>query len=130
MVTAGASNALRDNGKGLSPMSLLTPPSLPVERNRLARIRRQAKKRGLRVLTDWTGNYNLVATHVEPPRALAGLEHASLESIETAVTTPLPPPRPPRQRLRVERLTTPPQASHPAAESFTTLVDLLNGGGA
>jgi hypothetical protein len=114
-------------------MLLLTPPSSPVERNRLARVRRQAKKRGLRVLKDWTGAYNLVDTHVEPPRALAGLQHASLDDIETAVTIPLPPPRPPRQRPRVERLTElprPPQAPHPAAESFTHLVDLLNGGGA
>jgi hypothetical protein len=111
------------------------PNNQNVDRNRLARIRRQARKRGFRILKDWTGAYNLVDTHVEPPRALAGLEHASLADIETAVTTPLPPPRPPRKRSTVERLTgpvgpQPSQASHPAADSFTHLVNLLNGGAA
>jgi hypothetical protein len=110
------------------------PNNQNVDRNRLARIRRQARKRGFRVLRDWTGGFNLVNTHVEPPRALVGLEHASLADIETAVATPLPPPRPPRKRS-VERLTEPAgaqpsQASHPAAASFGSLIDLLNGGGA
>jgi hypothetical protein len=90
------------------------------DRNRLARIRRQARKRGFRVLKDWTGGYNLVDTHVEPPRALPGLEHAPLQDIETAVTTPLP-----RKRPTVERLT--PQASHPTADSIVSLIDLLKG---
>jgi hypothetical protein len=109
------------------------PNNKKYERNHLARLRRQAKKRGLRVLKDFTGSYNLVDTHVEPPRALAGLEHACLSDIETAVTTPLPPPRPPRKRQPAARLDgnglpQPSQASHPAATSFTTLVDLLKGG--
>ena len=115
--------------------SPIPPNNQNVDRNRLARIRRQARKRGFRVLRDWTGAYNLVDTHVEPPRALAGLEHTSLSDIETAVTTPLPPPRPPRKRSPVERLTEPvgvqpPQAPHPAAASFGSLIDLLNGRGA
>jgi len=96
-----------------------------VERTRLARVRRVAKKRGLRILKDWTGRYNLVDTHVEPPRALVGLEHASLSDIEAAVFTPLPPPRPPRKRNGGA----PQQASHPAAASFTRLVDLLKAQG-
>ena len=104
-----------------------------VERNHLARIRRQAKKRGHRVLKDWTGEYSLVDANVEPPRALAGLEHASLEAIEVAVTTPLPPPRPPRKRPAMARLEDngspqPSQAPHPAAANFTSLVDFLKGG--
>src|SRR5262245_57082767 len=112
--------------------SVLPPHNQNVERKRLARIRRQARKRGCRVLKDWTGQWNLVDTHVEPPRALAGLEHVSLSDIETAVTTPTPPPRPPRKRPPVERLTEPPaspasQANHPAAASFTNLVELLKG---
>jgi hypothetical protein len=99
-----------------------------VDRNRLARIRRQARKRGLRVLKDWTGGWNLVDAHVEPPRALVGLEHTSLEVIETVIATPLPPARPRSQkRPAVERLT--PQASHPAASSFTGLVEQLMKGG-
>jgi len=98
--------------------------------NHLARIRKQAKRRGLRVLKDFTGNYNLVSTHTEPPRALAGLEHASLSDIEVAVFTPLPPPRPPRQRVARLADPQPSQTSHPAAASFVSLVDLLNGGGA
>src|SRR5262245_11335350 len=75
-----------------------SPDNQNVDRNRLARIRRQARKRGHRVLKDWTGSYSLIDAYVEPPRALAGLEHASLSDIETAVFTPLPPPRPPRKR--------------------------------
>jgi hypothetical protein len=110
----------------------ITSHSQNGERNLLARIRRQARKRGLRVLKDWTGSYNLVDTHIEPPRALVGLEHASLSDIEAAVRTPLPPPRPTRKRPPVERLTEAvepsSQASHPAAGGFTDLVDLLKGG--
>jgi hypothetical protein len=112
----------------------ITSHSQNGERNLLARIRRQARKRGLRVLKDWTGSYNLVDTHIEPPRALVGLEHASLSDIEAAVRTPLPPPRPTRKRPPVERLTEviepqPSQASPSAAAAagFTDLVDLLKG---
>ena len=104
-----------------------------VDRYYLARIRRLAKKRRLRILKDWTGQYSLVDANVEPPRALVGLEHASLSDIKTAVATPLPPPRPPRKRPPVAHLTDtiepqPSQANHPAASSFTHLVDLLKGG--
>jgi hypothetical protein len=102
-----------------------------VDRNRLARIRRWAKRRGHRVLKDWTKQYSLVDANVEPPRALAGLEHASLEDIEVAVTTPLPPPRPSHKRPPMARLEgngspQPSQASHPPARSFEVLIDLLN----
>jgi hypothetical protein len=73
----------------------ITPPLLSDngERNHLARIRRQAKKRGFRVLKDWTGTFSLVDAKIEPPRALIGLVHVPLPKIETAVTTALPPPK-------------------------------------
>jgi hypothetical protein len=108
-----------------------SPRHQNVDRNRLARIRRWAKRRGHRVLKDWTGQYSLVDANVEPPRALAGLEHASLSDIEVAVTTPPPPPRPSRKRQPMARLEgngspQSPQASHPGARSFEVLIDLLN----
>ena len=102
------------------------PCHLNVERNHLARIRRQAKKRGFRILK--AGTYSMVDdARISPPRALAGLEHRPLAEIESAVATPLPPPRPPRQRSAVGRLTEaqPSQASHPAADSFVSLIDLV-----
>jgi hypothetical protein len=64
--------------------------------NYLARVRRQATKRGLKIRKDWSGGFNLITTNTVPPRALAGLEHVSLSEIEAAVCTPLPPPRPAR----------------------------------
>lgn len=65
------------------------------DRNHLARIRRFAKKRGFRVLKDWSGTWSLVDARIQPPRALVGLVHVTLARIETAVLTPLPevPPR-------------------------------------
>jgi hypothetical protein len=130
-----------------------SPPSdnPNLERNRLARVRRRAKKRGFRVLKDWTGcRFHLIDTYVFPPRALVELNHVSLDIIEAALAVPLPPPRPPRRRRRGHNLTEcndapewmcrrvarldgnglpqPSQASHPAATSFTSLVDLLKGG--
>jgi hypothetical protein len=107
------------------------PPSnnQNLERNHLARVRRRARQRGLRILKDFTGRYNLVDTHVEPPRALAGLEHSSLDVIENALAVPLPPPRPPRKpqmaRLEGNGSSQPSQASHPAVSSFSVLVEDL-----
>jgi hypothetical protein len=98
------------------------------ERARLARVRRQARKYGLRVLKDWTGGYNVIATHVEPPRALVGLEHVPLSDIEAAVS---PPPRPLRpKRQQVERLNggdpSPiTQATHPGAAGLMQLVEAV-----
>jgi hypothetical protein len=66
-------------------------PSDNGERRALARIRRLAKKRGFRVLKDWTGTFSLVDAKIEPQRALIGLVHVPLLKIEDAVSTPLPP---------------------------------------
>lgn|SRR5262249_4353355 len=95
------------------------PDNQNVEPNHLARIRRQARKRGFRILRDWQGTFSLVDTKIEPPRALAELTHVPLPTIETAISTPLPPPRLPRKRPGMARLTEAvetSQASHPAAD--------------
>jgi hypothetical protein len=73
----------------------------------LSKIRRQAKKRGLRVVRDHCGNFTVIATQIEPPRPLLGLDHVPLWSVEQAIFTPLPEP-PPRKK-RVARLTEPSQ---------------------
>jgi hypothetical protein len=124
---------LRDHGKGLSPMLHITSP-LPSDngaRNQLARIRRLAKKRGFRVLKDWTGTFSLVDAKIEPQRALIGLVHVPLSKIEDAVSTPLPPPRPPQKRSTVAEVIKSQlsQADHPAAANFVRLVELLSKGG-
>jgi hypothetical protein len=112
-----------------------SPDNQNLERNRLARIRRQAKKRGFRVLKDWSGTYSLVDIKVWPPLSLVGATHVPLAVIDmvVGVPLPLPPPRPPPRKKRVARLDgnslSQSQASHPAAASFTSLIDLLNGGG-
>jgi hypothetical protein len=71
------------------------PNNQNLDRNHLARVRRQARKRGFRVLKDWSGSWSLVDARIQPPRALVGLVHVTLAKIETAVLTPLPevPPR-------------------------------------
>jgi hypothetical protein len=102
-----------------------------LERNRLARIRRQARKRGFRILKDWSGAaYDLVCTSIHPPCALVELNHVPLGVIEAALSWPLPPPRLPRKR--VARPTEPQptaQACHPAAAPgfHQAFVDLLKG---
>jgi hypothetical protein len=73
------------------------PPNRNI-RPSLARIRRQAKRRGFRVLRDWAGGYSLVDAKIEPQRALLGLDHAPLWTIEQTLFTPLPEPPPRRKR--------------------------------
>src|SRR5262249_55809739 len=85
--------------EGLTSMlhiaSALPSDNQNLDRNHLARIRRLAKKRGFRVLKDWSGSWSLVDARIQPPRALVGLVHVTLTKIEIAVLTPLPeiPPR-------------------------------------
>jgi hypothetical protein len=102
-----------------------------VDRNRLARIRRQAGKRGLKVRKNWDGTFTLIDTKVWPPLGLAGASQVSLDVIDMVVSVPLPPPRPSRRRspmVRLENNGPPPspQASHSGARSFEVLIDLLN----
>ena len=87
----------------------------------LVKIRYRARKRGFRVLQDGCGCFSVIDTKIEPPRPLLGLDHVPLWVIEQVITTPLPEPKPRRRRNGG----TPHQASHPAAASFTRLVDLL-----
>jgi hypothetical protein len=68
-------------------------------RNQLSKIRRQAKRRGFRVRQDGTGNFTVIATQIEPPRPLVGLDHVPLWVIEQVVLTPLPEPPPRRKRM-------------------------------
>jgi len=60
----------------------------------LAKIRRQARKRGFRVLRDGCGCFSLIDIKVEPPRPLLGCDHQQLWTIEQVLYTPLPEPRP------------------------------------
>ena len=90
-------------------------------RSSLSKIRYQAKKRGLRVRADGTGNFTVFCTRTEPPRPLVGADHIPLWCVEQIILTPLPEVPPHRRRNDGA----PHQASHPAAASFTRLVDLL-----
>src|SRR5262245_29087881 len=78
----------------------------------LSKVRRQAKKRGLRVVRDRCGGFTVISTQIEPPRPLLGLDHAPLWAVEQAIFTPLPEP-PPRRARRTEPVTTA-QAATPA----------------
>jgi hypothetical protein len=89
---------------------------------RLAKLRRQAKKRGLRVLGDRCGNYTVVSAGIEPQRPLLGLDHVPLWTIEQAIFAPLPEPPPRRQRMPRPA---PAQADH----SFLALVETLKAAG-
>jgi len=106
-------------------------------RSSLSKIRYQAKKRGFRVLRDGCGCFSVIATRIEPPRPLVGLDHVSLWVIEQVIATPLPE-RPPR-RKRMARLAEPTpiveelapveasasaQAGH-GQEAFRRLIELL-----
>jgi hypothetical protein len=62
----------RCNGKGLSPMPYLNPPTS------LAKIRYRARRRGLRILRDGTGNFSVISMQIEPPRPVLGLDHVPL----------------------------------------------------
>lgn len=53
-------------------------------------LRRAAKRRGFRIVKDWTGTWSLVDIKIAPPRALFGLLDVSLAEIEVALSTPLP----------------------------------------
>jgi hypothetical protein len=89
-------------------------------KSRLAKLRRQAKKRGLRVLRDGCGNFTVISTQIEPPRPLRGLDHVPLWAVEQAISVPLPEP-PPKRMAR-------PAAAAPTApahHSFLTLVETL-----
>jgi hypothetical protein len=98
-------------------------------KNRLAKLRRQAKRRGFRVLRDGTGAFSVIATKIEPPRALVGLEHAPLWAVEQAMFAPLP--EPPPRRKRVVRLVEPTNtaASAEAGHSFRSLIETLKAAG-
>jgi hypothetical protein len=95
--------------------------------NRLAKLRRQAKKRGLRVLRDRCGGFTVVSACTEPQRPLLGLDHVPLWTVEQALAAPLPEPPPRRKRMPrpVEPVPTP-QSGH----SFLSLVEVLRTGGA
>jgi hypothetical protein len=101
-------------------------------RSSLSKIRYQAKKRGFRVLRDGCGCFSVIATRIEPPRPLVGLDHVSLWVIEQVIATPLPEPRPRRSRVVrlaeptpvVEEALAPAQACH-GQEAFRRLIELL-----
>jgi len=105
-------------------------------RKQLAKVRRQAKKRGRRVVRDHCGNFTVVSTHTEPPRPLLGLDHAPLWAIEQAILAPLPEPPPRRKPMaRLSEPTPTVQAVTPAGmeapahaqahHSFLSLVETL-----
>jgi hypothetical protein len=68
------------------------------QRTYLARLRREARQRGFRILKDWSGRWSLVDARIEPQRALFGLLHVSLQKIEIALATPLSARKPRRRR--------------------------------
>ena len=65
----------------------------------ISKIRYRAKKRGLKVRADGTGNFTVISTQTEPPRPLTGLDHVPLWVIEQVILTPLPEPPPRRKRM-------------------------------
>jgi hypothetical protein len=105
----------------------------------LVKIRYRAKKRGLKVRADGTGNFTVISTQTEPPRPLAGLDHVPLWVIEQVIITPLPEPPPRRKRMARPAPTiatadpiqaiAPVEAASPAHgqahHSFLSLVDAL-----
>ncbi|HKA54767.1 MAG TPA: hypothetical protein VKJ47_13995 [Candidatus Binatia bacterium] len=106
-------------------------------RKQLAKIRREAKKRGFRVLRDGTGNFSLINLKVEPPRPLLGVDHVPLWVIEQVIFAPLPEPPPRRRRMArlsgeavpTVQATTPVEMGAPAHaqahHSFLSLVEAL-----
>jgi hypothetical protein len=102
----------------------------------LSKIRYRAKKRGLKIRADGTGNFAVISIQTEPPRPLVGLDHVPLWVIEQVISTPLPEPKPRRRRMArlaeptpvVEEIPAPAQACH-GQEAFRRLVDLLQARG-
>ena len=99
------------------------------EKRHLAWLRRWACERGFRVLRDRAGGWSLVDAKPAPPRALTGLEHVALSTIETALLTPLPPPR--RNRRRLPPIIAPTGAPTPLDwVELSPATHASNGGGA
>jgi hypothetical protein len=107
-------------------------------RNQLAKIRYRAKRRGLRILRDGTGNFSVISTQVEPPRPLFGLDHQALWVIDQVISTPLPEPKPRRRRMArpaapIVEVMAPAEVetcqAHHLEASFRRLVDLLKARG-
>ena len=83
--------------------STSTPSPAPYNAKRhLARLRRIAKRRGFKVLGDWSGFWSLVDTRIEPPQALLGLFQVSLNEIGVVLSTPLPPPKTRKPKVKAE----------------------------
>jgi hypothetical protein len=95
-------------------MLYLSPPTS------LAKIRYRARRRGLRILRDGTGNFSVISTQTEPPRPLLGLDHVPLWVIEQVILTPLPEPRP-RQKPKPM----PPTAPTAKADDFRARMEAL-----
>ena len=102
----------------------------------LSKIRYRAKKRGLRVRADGTGNFTVFCIRTEPPRPLVGADHIPLWCVEQVVCAPLPEPRPRRKRMAhpveptpvTEEAPAPAQAGHGQVSyerSFQQLIRLL-----
>ena len=105
----------------------------------ISKIRYRAKKRGLKVRADGTGNFTVISTQTEPPRPLAGLDHVPLWVIEQVILTPLPEPPPRRKRMArpsesapvtmtvqtAAAVETAPPAHGQAHHSFLSLVEAL-----
>jgi hypothetical protein len=75
-----------------TPSTSIPSPTPRDDKHYLARLRRIAKRRGLRILKDFSES--LVAPKVEPPRALTDLWQVSLNAIDATLARPLPAPKP------------------------------------
>ena len=107
-----------------------------LDRNELDRIRRQARKRGFRVVQDRCGGYALLDIRLEPARPVLGCDHQQLWVIGQVLAVPLPE-RPPRRRRRarlvepapvVEEAPAHAEACH-GQEPFRRLIELLQARG-
>jgi hypothetical protein len=110
-------------------------------RSSLSKIRYQARKRGLKIRADGTGNFSVISIQTEPPRPLVGADHVPLWCVEQIVLAPLPerPPRRKRMARPVEptpiveevapvEAPVPAQAGH-GQEPFRRLIELLQARG-